>query len=283
MSWRTIGASATGISHRRKGVPCQDAFGVIQLDEHAAGDSNSSTIVAVVSDGAGSAEFGGKGAQIGVQCALELIPTLLAEAMPQTLPQWHALMAHILAHAQARLGQEAAAQGHLARDFAATLLIVVAQPTWVVCASIGDCAAVIQDSRGDLHSLCPPQRGEYANATHFYVMPQAAETLVVRLHDFGSSGGTDTQITNLALLTDGLLELALNVANNRPFAPFFQPLFAFAQESLCKENLSQSEHDVAVADLTRFLDSDRINGRTHDDKTLVIVVRELIDALTAFM
>ncbi|MEM7126413.1 MAG: PP2C family serine/threonine-protein phosphatase [Chloroflexota bacterium] len=262
MSWQAIGASTVGISHRRTGQPCQDAFGSLNVDDE--------TVVAAVADGAGSAHFGQVGAQIGVQCTLELIPSLLADAYPQTLPKWQSLISHVVTTARTQVEHLAASKNQSARNYAATLLIVVAKAEWIVCGSIGDGAAIFQDAHSILYSLCPPQRGEYANATHFFVTPHAEDRLCVRLHDLGQANAplSSNQVTQVALLTDGLLELALNVAQNRPFQPFFKPLFAFAQEA------KLNRHKESVADLGRFLDSERVNARTHDDKTLLLLTRK---------
>lgn len=259
MSWMCLGASVAGVRHRRADQPCQDVHGSRNLDDQ--------TVVAVVSDGAGSAEFGLQGANIAVQCTLETIPRLLEQDLPQTLPCWTDVMKQVVCRAQEAVQRKADAKGHSKRNYAATLLAVVARPDQIVCASIGDCAAVIQNGRGELRSLCPPQRGEYSNSTRFYCLPGAENEMDVRLYDWGCNRNRppNRSLAQVALLTDGLLELALNVPTNRPFAPFFQPLFTFARE-VPEDNCTR-----AVADLTRFLESDRVNARTHDDKTLLLL------------
>jgi hypothetical protein len=72
-------------------------------------------------------------------------------------------------------------------------------------------------------------------------------------------------VDQVALFSDGLLTLALNVDENQPYAPFFTPLFAFAKEATDEAQATQA--------LATFLDSERVNQRTHDDKTLVLVTR----------
>jgi hypothetical protein len=69
----------------------------------------------------------------------------------------------------------------------------------------------------------------------------------------------------VALFSDGLLRLALNLAAAAPHAPFFNSLFAFLT--------SQPSLDATAQALGEFLQSDRVNARTDDDKTLVVAWR----------
>jgi hypothetical protein len=142
-------------------------------------------------------------------------------------------------------------------EYSSTLILLILAPEWTVCGLVGDCAAVVRDRSGDLISLCPPQRGEYANTTYFATYPQVLDWLDVRV--------LDVPVQTAAVLTDGLLELTMNVAENRPFAPFFAPLFAFVA--------ANEQEEQAAAELAEFLTSERINARTYDDKTLVLVHR----------
>lgn len=257
--WQCFGSSVTGVSHQRAGESCQDAFA---FRETAGG-----LAVAAIADGAGSATHGGPGAQIGCQSSVSSLDAALSAGVPDSLPKWQALMTAAVTEAQETVRAEATGSGHDLRAYGATLLLAVVHPTWIVCASIGDCAAVIQDRYDQLISLCPPQRGEYANATHFFTSASAMQALTVRLVSLAPSRShhAGNAITNVGLLTDGLLELALNVACNRPFGPFFQPLFSFAAA------VPDNGTERATGELTSFLNSDRVNARSHDDKTLLLL------------
>jgi hypothetical protein len=70
----------------------------------------------------------------------------------------------------------------------------------------------------------------------------------------------------VAVMTDGLLRLVLDMNRNQPHRPFFQPLLAFAAQV--------SDPGEANAQLTAFLGSERVNARTDDDKTLVLAARQ---------
>jgi hypothetical protein len=75
------------------------------------------------------------------------------------------------------------------------------------------------------------------------------------------------RITGLAVLSDGLQTVACDLGAERPHPGFFGPLFEFAEDTSAMPASKRRE-------LRRFLDSERINGRTDDDKTLLVAVRE---------
>ena len=156
--------------------------------------------------------------------------------------------------ARAALTLEAAITRTPLADWATTLLLLVLDPAWTVCGLIGDCAAVVRTASGELISLCPPQKGEYANMTFFLSQPDALAHLDVAV--------LAEPVSYAAALSDGLLELALNVAHNRPFLPFFDPMFSFVGAA--------DDEAAAHAQIAAFLDSSRVNTRTNDDKTLVL-------------
>ena len=65
-------------------------------------------------------------------------------------------------------------------------------------------------------------------------------------------------------MSDGVVRLAVNVVENVPHTPFFQPLLKFAAEM---ENEKKAQEELAA-----FLASERVSARTDDDKTLVLAV-----------
>lgn len=140
-------------------------------------------------------------------------------------------------------------------DFATTLLLAVVTTQWVAVAQVGDGAAVIHDAAGVLQSLTVPDHGEYLNETVFVTSSDYLERAQYATYRHDGLRG-------VALLTDGLEMLALDLATNAAHAPFFAPLFAFA-----------AVPDATEEELTAFLDSERVCARTDDDKTLVLAVR----------
>jgi hypothetical protein len=104
-----------------------------------------------------------------------------------------------------------------------------------------------------------PDRGEYANTTHFVTEDDAVEHLQFET--------VKRRVVEAALLTDGLQSVALNYQQRIAHEPFFKGLFAplrTAEEGRSRE-LSDS--------LAAFLASPRVNEKTDDDKTLVLASR----------
>jgi hypothetical protein len=113
---------------------------------------------------------------------------------------------------------------------------------------------IVNDSETNLFALTTPQHGEYRNDTIFL----NSKSMIDQLQIYLWTGS----VSNLAILTDGLELLALNLRDGTPHAPFFGPLWKFAQGGL--------EGDTAKTQLASFLTSPRIATRTDDDLTLVL-------------
>ncbi len=246
-SWRVVGASSTGTSHLADHRPCQDAHHLALGDED--------TVVAAAADGAGSAPLGGDGAAIASQWAAELLAFQLAESHPTDAADWDRLLVSVLARTRARLRHAAAARGVAPGDLATTLILSAITSDAVAVAQVGDGTAVVRSTDGGLSVVAEVERAEYLNETVFLTSRgwrDDARTAVVDA----------TDIDAVALLTDGLQLVALDLASGAPHAPFFEPLFAFAGDEANDPN-----------ELDTFLGSARIAERTDDDKTLVIAVR----------
>jgi hypothetical protein len=244
-NWRVIGASVQGTAHRRLDAPCQDACGWRVLDD---------VLIVAVADGAGSAAEAHAGAQAAVAAALD---ALAARACPPDATSSEGHVRAAFARALDALTTLAAQTELPLAQFACTLACAVATPDGTLTGSLGD-GALVAESEGALRLVsAPPQRGEYANETHFLTQEGALE----RVQIAHTAGGTSA----LAATTDGLLRLALRLPDYAPHAPFFGPLFAFAREA--------SDLEAAQTELGVFLDSERVNARSDDDKTLVLAVR----------
>jgi hypothetical protein len=124
-------------------------------------------------------------------------------------------------------------------------------------AQLGDGVAVAARQDGGWFLAAAPQKGEYANETHFLTQADALERLAVWVFA--------EPVHALAVMTDGLLRLVLDLERNTPHLPFFRPLLAFAHEV--------RDEDQGRAELAAFLGSDRVSARTDDDTTLVLAVR----------
>lgn len=238
--WRTVAASVRGTSHLQSGAPCQDA--------HLVGNVGPNLLL-VVSDGAGSAAHSQLGSELVCQMSalwldeqLSMGERLDAEAGPQ-----------LVAFLRERLNQKATELQVTPRELACTLSGALLGDGWAWLVQIGDGAIVTEDENGVLNVVFWPDNGEYSNQTYFVTdAPDAA------IHALRVEGVPE----RVALLTDGLHPLALQLAARQPHPPFFGPMFAAIE--------TQQADSVQLA---QFLDSPAVNARVNDDKTLILASR----------
>jgi len=142
------------------------------------------------------------------------------------------------------------------RDYATTLTCAIVTATRLVVGHLGD-GVVVAGEGDDLFAVTQLQRGEYANETLFLTQADALDQLAIEF--------VDRPVRTLAVMSDGLIRLALKMPAQQPHAPFFQPLFQATAAM-------QDEAEIA-RQLSAFLGSERVNARTDDDKSLVLAVR----------
>lgn len=242
--WRVLGGSVAGTSHLADGRPCQDAHASLLLP--------GGVLLAAVSDGAGSVSRSDEGARLAVDTVLSELERLSTLPCPASEEDWRGAMRAAFAAAAAALEAEAERAEVPVREFSATLLTAILHPSFTVFASVGDCAAVSRSAAGPWTLAFAPERGEYANETTFLTSPDWPARLQVRLMEESAD--------SLALFSDGLIRLALDLRVPAPHTPFFDSMFAFAA----------TLGDGADESLRAFLDSARVNERTDDDKTLLL-------------
>ncbi len=245
--WRAIGASVAGSSHAATMTRCQD-FAACAIVRRPDGGE---VLLAALADGAGSAACSHHGARTAVEAALASLRAR-AEAGAQLGPD-DALDA--LRAARERVLEVAAEYEHPAREYASTLLIVLAGPHDGVALQIGDGAVVVDD--GELRAATWPAQGEYANSTHFLTDDDALEQL--QCAELGAA-------RRIALFSDGLQALALHYGSRSAHEPFFAPFFAYLETSPKGDGEIETE-------LRAYLESDGVNARTDDDKSLLLAVR----------
>lgn len=247
LHWRVVGASVCGSSHVRNSQLCQDAHHWQMLPDNI--------LVAAAADGAGSASLGKVGAMVAVESAIENISKKqINQNILASDNSARTLLSEAILAAKTAVEEEAIASNRPPKDLATTLIVVVATPNVAVVAQIGDGVAVAKDSIGNLRALTVPDNGEYVNETSFLTSPTALDSVQVNVWRQG--------ITNIAILTDGLQMLAINMALGSPHKPFFLPLFDFVGNA--------QELKGAKEQLVKFLRSEKITQRTDDDLTLII-------------
>jgi len=209
----------------------------------------------IVSDGAGSASHGGQGTS--------LVCRLLSRALRdwfvthQTLPDDDQIFEWI-DMVRDRIAAVAERRGLTKRQFAATLVLLVVHGSDLLALQIGDSALVARKG-GQWEALCWPENGEFASTTYFIT-----DDPEPRLHIFRVANEHDAY----AAFSDGIESLALQHAEARPHARFFDPMIKPVDQAPDRGKLAQ----LSTA-LGRYLDGAAICERTDDDKTLVLVSR----------
>src|SRR5262249_12768564 len=153
---RVIAASVRGASHAKAGQPCQDA--------HAHATLPGGLLVAAIADGAGSAAFAAEAAALAVRSAVETIQGREREP-PFEGGALRAALCGALRVARLALEREAEERRVATREFATTLIVLLAGPAWAAAAQVGDGAAIVGTADGELRALTTPPDGEYINET----------------------------------------------------------------------------------------------------------------------
>jgi hypothetical protein len=231
------------------GTPCQDRLACAVLTDGA--------LVAVVSDGAGSAPRAEVGAEVAVQAVVDRLRRLVeGPACPELLPA----LQDAARHARDAVLARAEAEGEEASSYAATLLALVDTPDAGAALQIGDGVIVVGDEADGWRWMFWPERGEYANTTRFLTDNDALEHL--RVAELRSSP------TEVAIMTDGLQSLALHYASRSVNEPFFHGMFQPLHGSS-----GFREVPALSASLEQFFSSDRVRMRTDDDVSLILATR----------
>lgn len=245
-----MGATARGTSHAKSDTRLQDAYKCSYIE-------NTQALLAVVSDGAGSASRGGEGASLICRTLTSLARKYSEQSSEapsnDVIRSWISVI-------RSRIDEAACNRNLKPREFAATLVCAVYFGGRCTFVHIGDGCAVYQtQDSSDWVCASWPEHGEYASTTSFITdLPEPNIRITV----------IDANVSAICLLTDGLERLGLQLAAQRPFAPFFDGLLRPVVES------KVIGRDTALSSmLAKYLDSEAINARTDDDKSLVLAVR----------
>ena len=250
MSWVWAAARCTGTSHFRENSPCQDAVRCIAVGP------DKETLVAIVSDGAGSALYGGSGSALVArafsECARDHFKSSSQPPSDDDVWNWIDLI-------RDRLARAAAFRTADRRQFAATLVAAIIAPNEAMFVHIGDGAAVCRVGE-DWNAPSWPSHGEYASTTYFVTDEPAPQVKITRVN---------VRVDAVAVFSDGLERLALQFSTRTPHAPFFNNNFKL---------IWASQHqglDVKLSEaLASYLGSTAINERTDDDKSLILAARK---------
>ena len=260
MNWTAIHYSAIGTRHSEEGLPCQDYSNYRCFDD---------VIIGAVADGAGSAKHSDLGAKLAVETTLSFLAgTEEFETYPG-IAKWSAkrqkvdkppkekvidkLARDICEKVLTALTREAEVMNCQSEDFDCTLLVFIGTPYWLAAIQVGDGFMVVRSQDGTLQLVFEPDKGEFANETTFVTSEDVLSQLQVK---------TLPPQQFICAASDGLEKVAIRLSDWTAFPPFFAPLQECLQEATTMEEKQ--------AYLQSFLESDRLNQRTSDDKTLLL-------------
>jgi len=256
LSWRYIAASAAGTAHEQSRTPCQDHAYTATVTA----PDGAQYLVALASDGAGSASRSQTGSRLTCESGAGFLSDYLANeggagdhALSRDLAR--ACLDHIRSALENQLEEDPGPAS--LRDYACTLVALVAGPSFALAFQVGDGAVVIRQ-HDKLAPVFWPDGGEYANMTYFVTDADAEHHLQVARIEAPHEA---------SLMTDGLQRLALVFSTRQAHAPFFEPMFSVLRRQragLCAPLTQQLE---------LFLNSAAVNQRTDDDKTLILATR----------
>ena len=251
-AWKAIGSSIIGHAHILNSKTCEDALQYAVVPN----GHGQEVLVCCGSDGAGSARYAGFAA---LYCTQQVVASLAEYAKEGSLID-EATVFTILETIYDSLAKQALLKEVAIQEYSCTLLGCFITPSRAVFFQIGDGAIVRTSSDGYYIPVWMPHNGEYQNTTSFVVDDRLLPNLKICI--------LDEPVQEVALFSDGLQMLALNMDTAQVHQPFFKPLFPHLRAADDAEKIS-----VLQRKLSAYLDSDQINERTDDDKTLFLATR----------
>ena len=238
--FRVVVASTVGPYHKARGMGGQDCFAYLQ---------SKNRVVAVVSDGAGSAKYG----KIGAKCVCEKVCEILMKADFKNMRQniidaidvtRDELMIH-------RLNKTKSEAGLI--DFSATLVGAVYDKGKGIFFHVGDGAGVaFLKSKSVV--ISEPENGIFASETFFYTMDDWKDSL--RFTPFEKA-------ESLFLMTDGVTGFALKKNEKTLEQGFVLPINSFL--------MNEKDSRKASRALKNTLQMPKACRLSSDDKTLLWV------------
>jgi hypothetical protein len=234
------------------GKGCEDAIHFTIVRDEQGGE----TVICCASDGAGSAEYAAFASALCTDTVGERLAAIVAGGRKVEEADIYSICEEVYDTLKA----EADRRETDLNEFSCTLLGCCVSGGRSVFFQIGDGAIVRNDSTDFFRAVWWPHNGEYLNSTAFLVDDNTLKDLRILV--------TDEPVAEVALFTDGLQMLALNMDGECAHQPFFHDLFRIVR-------MAVTEEDTAILGkkLEEYLDSDSVNRRTDDDKTLFLATR----------
>jgi hypothetical protein len=213
----------------------------------------------VVSDGAGSAQEAGSGASIVCTEFHRRVNAYLRSG--GSLPNIDTeRVADWIDSIRDKIGIVANTAGLRPRDYAATLVALLADNDRGVVVHVGDGAATVRNRETQEWSVPSwPFHGEYASTTCFVIDDPQPRFEIVHI---------DSPIDRFAIFSDGIESLLLDQRRRTAPAAFFerllQPVVSWEGQG---RNRQLSKH------LRSYLDGEKVCTETDDDKSLILGAR----------
>jgi len=251
MTWRLYGLSVTGSSHKYFNVPCQDDFIAeeILINEK-------SFLICIVSDGAGSALFGKKGAEIVCQSGLNIIKQAILDTYYLEKID-EGILYHIVSRIRDFILLESQWEGYSLRDYACTIVGAVIGEKKAIFFQIGDGGIVIKENK-NFNVVFWPIEGMYVNMTNFITDKNYENNLRVTI--------SNNYLEGLTLFTDGLQRQILDMQKREAYQRFFDYVF---------DIFDKYDDSNILEEFYLLLDGNEIRKRSDDDRTFIIAKKRI--------
>ena len=160
-TWGWVGALSTGTGHLATGESCQDFGACVEFSR----PNGEAVLLAIVSDGAGSAPLGRVGARIACLSLAREIGKHLRNHQYSTIDT--DLARRWLSVVQSDVQKVAERAGMPLRAYAATLVSAMIYDDAATVLQVGDGGCALRASNGAWHVPVWPMHGEYASSTYF--------------------------------------------------------------------------------------------------------------------
>ena len=252
MNWKTIGESVIGTSHNTAGGTCEDNVRY-RVTKDKFGDD---VMICVASDGAGSAKYASWASAFATKEGIGILSLISQE--PDRVQERDIF--GMVEDIYDVLAWEAEQKKVDIHEYSCTLLGCFIAKHKSIFFQIGDGAIVRNDGSDFYTPVWWPHNGEYQNTTAFIVDDRNLANLNILV--------LDEPVHEVAVFTDGLQMLALNMEDRNAHQPFFADMFRYLRLADDTPKL-----DILDRKLTEYLESEAVNNRTDDDKTLFLGTR----------
>ena len=259
-NWVTTGVSIKGKSHTETNLPCQDSFDIQKRDNW---------VVAVVSDGAGTAKYADKGSEFVSEFFSNSLISLSKEIDKNGPGSW--VNDYVIQSiTEIRSNFRKMANSDRLNDYHATLVAILLGDNGGFLIHIGDGAIFggIAKSIGETTNLSDqpfislPENGEYANETFFITENSWIKHLRIT---------PIPPVDWVCLGTDGGMSLAME-DEKEVKKGFIAPLL--------KILVNAEKEKVRTQKLEGILNDPEADKLTSDDKTLCILFKDSLKKLT---